>query len=227
MRTEVFIGIFLTIFGIVFLVVGITFIRTSSTTTQETDYIETLPLLSAVQLQDTRAGTEAVIEGRIAERNPLHDNGFVAYVRSEYQGERCTTDDDGNEDCEAIWIEDERITPTLWLDLVGGRTHFFNTDYDVQNVAVTEQSTETLIEKETRRYEGFKIGNPVFTKGIVTADEEGPALNADFIYGGNRDIYLTNRRDEAGSSLLGGIIFSAFGAVALIAGGVLLFIGFK
>jgi len=111
--------------------------------------------------------------------------------------------------------------------LAGGRTHLVNTNYEVQNVAVTEQSTKTLIEKETRRYEGFKIGNPVFAKGIVTADTDGPALNADFIYGGNRATYLSNRRDEAGSSFLGGIIFSVFGAVAIIAGGVLLFIGFK
>jgi len=227
MGTKVIVGIFLTIFGIVFLIVGISFVRASSATTQETDYIETLPLLNATQLQDTRAGTEAVIEGRIAERNALHDNGFVTYIRSEYQGERCTEDDDGNEDCEEIWIEDERITPTLWLDLTGGRTHFVNTNYELQNVAVTVQSTDTLIEKETRRYEGFKIGNPIFTKGIVTADAEGPALNADFIYGGNRNIYLTNQRNQAGNSLLGGIIFSAFGGVAIIAGGILLFIGFK
>jgi len=227
MRTEVVIGVFLSIFGVIFLGVGITFFSASSDIDQETDYVETLPLLEAAQLKDTQAGTEAVIAGQIAERNPLHDNGFVAYIRSEYRGERCTTDDDGNEDCEAIWIEDERVTPTLWLDLMGGRTHFVNTDYDVQNVAVTQQSIETLVIRETRRYEGFKIGNPVFAKGMVAVNAEGPAFRADFIYGGNRDVYLTNQRDEADSSFLGGIIFSVFGVAGIVAGGILLFIGFK
>ena len=226
MRVETIVGISISLAGLMFLAAGFVFFRSRSTLNQEIDHIEHLPLLTITRLQDAPSGEEAVIEGKIAERNMLLDHGFVAYIRSQYQGERCSRDDDGNEDCEPVWLDDGRVTPALWLDLPGGRTRLANSDYTLYNEPVIWRSTEWLVSYQTIRFRGFKIGNPIFTKGTVTTSD-GVAFKADFIYGGNRQAYLINQRDEAQSLVIGSLIFAGFGLAGLIAGGVLLYISFK
>jgi hypothetical protein len=211
--------------GTIFLAVGLYFVWVSFDVSRQIDQIESLPVLSLSQLNDTPLGTEAVIEGSVAERNPLHVNGFVAYVSFEYQGERCTTDDDGYQDCEDIWLQQESLTPNLWLDLPGGRARLSNTDYYVENAPVTWQTTETLVEYETLEYEGFKINNPVFIVGTVAKNGDIPAFNAEFIYGGDRDTYLSDERDDANGLFWFSIAFSTFGGVFVVIGGALLLFG--
>ncbi len=208
--------------GTIFLLVGLFIIRDSFNTGYRIDHVETLPLLNVAQLTSTPPGTEAVIEGKIAERNLLHINGFVAYISYEYQGERCTQDDDGHQDCKDIWTETEYLSPLLWLDLPDGRARVLDTEYRIENAPVTWRSTETLVEYKTLSYEGFKIGNPIFVGGDVPARAEGPAFNADFIYGGDRKTYLINQRGEATSLFVMGLVFSSVGGLFVIVGGVLL-----
>ena len=128
------VGILFTAASGIFLVVGLISLGASFDVSRQIDQTEALPVLSLAQLNDSPPDIEAVIEGKVAERNRLHVNGFVAYISFEYQGERCTTDDDGYQDCEQIWVEEERLTPHLWLDLPGGaspggRARLTNTDY--------------------------------------------------------------------------------------------------
>jgi hypothetical protein len=158
------------------------------------------------------------LEGKISERNPFQFRPFVAYVRREYQGQRCENDlndDDDDLDCEEVWVEDERVTPPLWLDLSGGRAKLANADYQIQYPAFTQQSTPTLIARETKSYQGFRIGDPVFVTGQVVSGAEGPELKASLVAGGNRASYLANSRREAG-------IFTWIGGGFAVVGGLLL-----
>lgn len=227
---RVIVGTIFTAAGSIFLIVGLISLGNSFDLNRHIDHIEALPVLTLAQLDDTPPETEAVLEGNVAERNPLHINGFVAYVSFEYQGERCTTDDDGHQDCEDIWLQQESLTPELWLDLPDGatprgRARLANTDYYVDNAPVIWQTTEALVEYETLEYKGFKINNPIFVVGTTTQNGDTPTFNAEFIYGGDRDTYLTNERDNASGLFWFSIAFSAFGGLFVIVGGALLIFG--
>jgi len=190
-------------------------------------------LRNVVQLGQTPPGAMVMLEGKIAERNLLLDQGFIAYVRSQYRGERCVTptpDNDNFDDsprCESIWIEEKRETPLLWLDLSGGRIQLTNTDYPLQNPPVTWQSTADLVKNQTVRYEGFKIGNPVFVQGMVVTGGNNPSFKADFLFGGDSQAYFDYRRSSNSILFLLGSIFTAVGAIALVVMGVILWAGRK
>jgi len=221
-------GLIFAVIGTIFLGVGLAIYGSSLDLRQQIDRAEALPLLTLDQLANRPAGTEALLEGKIAERNPLHAEGFVAYIRSEYRGERCTRDDDGYQDCESVWSEDEWQTPELWLDLAAGRAQVVNTNYELQNAPVTWQSTDTLIEYQTKRYRGFKINSPVLAGGVVARSNQAPAFAAKFIYGGTRQSYLADQRSQAGSLGTMGFVFGGLGGLfVLIGGGLIWFFNFK
>lgn len=190
-------------------------------------------LRSAAQLGQTPPGATVMLEGKIAERNPLLGQDFIAYVRSQYRGERCVTptpDNDNFDDpprCESIWVEEKRETPLLWLDLSGGRIQLANTDYPLQNPPVTWQSTAGLVKDQTLRYEGFKIGNPVFIQGMVATGGDNPTLKANFLFGGDSQAYFDYQRSSNSILFLLGSIFTAVGAIVLVVMGVILWIGRK
>ena len=220
MSPKFFVVIFLGLFGAVFLFVGGMFLWFSVDANREIEQQKQLPLLTAPQVADASPGIQAVIEGRIAERNQLFDQSFVAYTRSLYEGEHCTNsfDDDNDEPtCSPIWTDIEQLTPPLWLDVADGRTQLANDDYQMQSPPEMWLSTDSLVEDETIWYQGFKINSPVFALGNIIATANGPALQADFIYGGNRQAFFENREDTAFSFVWGGAIFAGFGLVALVA----------
>lgn len=205
--------------GAFFLLIGLIFVGVGMSSRREVDRLETLPLLDLAGLNDTAAGTEALLEGRVSERNPFQFRPFVAYIRQEYQGQKCEdnlNDDDNSLDCEAVWVEDERVTPPLWLDLPGGRARLTNTSYNIQNPGFTQQSTPYLIERETKFYRGFRIGDPVVVAGTVADDPEGPAFRATVVSGGDRPTYLANQRGEARLFTGIGGTFSGLGSLLII-----------
>lgn len=188
---------------------------------------------SATELAQTPAGTVIMAQGQIAERNTPFEQGFVAYTQSRYEGERCATptpnrdNEQGDAICEAIWVETGRETPLLWIDLFPGRMQLANTNYQLQNPPTTWQSTATLVKNQTVRYEGFKIGSPVFARGTVVTGEANPGLQAEFIFGGDSQAYFdAQRTNNAVLFLLGGL-FTGAGVIALAVGGVILWIGRK
>ena len=204
-----------------FLIIGVPFVWIGSTLNQETDKVAALPVLTVALLDENLIGQEAVLEGRLSERNPLQIQSFIAYTRREYQGQDCRTvfdDDDLDDDdyeCRAIWVEDERVTPPLWLDVAGGRMRVTNSDYAIQNGPVSWQSSEQLIENETKSYEGFKIGSPIFARGKVIRDD-GLALEAEFVYGGDRASYLASQQSGASVFYWVGLIFSLIGGLLVL-----------
>jgi hypothetical protein len=190
--------------------------------------------LTVELLDESLVGQEAVLEGRLSERNPLQFQSFIAYTRRKYGGEDCRTvfdDDDLDDDdyeCRAIWVEDERVTPPLWLDVAGGRVRIANDDYDIQNSPVSWQSSDQLVENETKSYEGFKIGSPIFARGKVIRDSAlsldsalskdgaGLALEAEFVYGGDRGSYLANQQGAAYVFYWLGLVFSLIGGLLVL-----------
>jgi len=107
----------------------------------------------------------------------------------------------------------------------GCTRQFPNSGYYVENAPVIWQTPEALIEHETLKYEGFKIGNPIFVAGTTAENGDVPAFNATFIYGGDRDTYLTNERNEVNALFWFSIAFGSFGGLFVIIGGTLLWFG--
>ncbi len=200
--------------GAIFLLVGLVILWFGILSNRQINTVESLPLFNSTQLVgQAKPGTKAVVEGKVSERNPLHAEGFAAYVRRRYLGERCTDSGDG-ETCDQVWIEDESLKPKLWLDLSDGRIQLANTDYVIQNAPDVRETTETLVEDQTLRYEGFRIGSPIFANGTVA--EPGPeaaAFNAALIYGGDRTSYFAAQREAADILFFLGLTFSLVGTV--------------
>jgi hypothetical protein len=206
--------------GVIFSLIGGGFLWGCFHTQQEIKTSEQIPLYTAAQLTDVSSNTRVAIEGRISEQNLSHFKGLVAYTARQYQGIECDDEDDENDDgdreCDEVWQEVERITPVLWLDLPDGRIRLENTDYELLDAPEVWQTTPRLIEYETLEYQGFRMGNPVFAIGKARTND-GVSLNADFLYGGDRQDYLASQTEEAKILLLMGIIFGGFGILFLSA----------
>jgi hypothetical protein len=174
--------------------------------------VERLSPLTSALLAESPVGQEGLIEGRVSERNPLHFRLFVAYVRYEYRGRE---DDNDNE---VKWVEDERVTPALLLDLPGGRVQLANGDYSLQGKLVTWQSEPTLnwdswSGEGTKSYEGLERGNPVVAIGTVVEGATGREFRAEWLYGGNQAAYIEEQRTSAEIARWVGLVFLLIGAV--------------
>ncbi|MCL4300069.1 MAG: hypothetical protein KJ077_30325 [Anaerolineae bacterium] len=217
MSNKKFTVLFFGLLGGLFLLIGLGLLVISTRLSEATRQAAALPLLNAVQLSQTPAGAVAVIEGKIAERNPLHAEGFVVYRRQLYRGERCSSQGGtATPNCEAVWTEEERVTPPVWLDLVDGRIRLANADYALYRPPSVWQSTEGLIKDRTVRYEGFKINSPVFAQGIVVVGEAASTFKADFLYGGSRDAYFSDQRSASNVFFWLGAAFTAIGGGVLV-----------
>jgi hypothetical protein len=206
----------LTLLGAAFVVAGVwAGVFGASAATAAADRAERLRPLSASTLEDTAPGGEALIEGRISDRNAPRFRELVAYVRQEYRG----SDDDGEE-----WREDERVTPRLLLDVPGGRAQIGNTDYALESPPVKWQESRTLTwngltSEGTKRYHGFAAGDTATAIGTVVSGREGPELRAELLFGGDRAAYIASQRGAAAFLPWFGLIFGVIG-LALAAGGV-------
>lgn len=216
-----FVTLFLSLFGGLFVLVGLGLLLLNTRLSAATEQAAALPLLNAAQLSQGSPGAVAMIEGKIAERNSLHAEGFVVYLRQRYQGEQCDVQSGtATPKCEAVWTEEERITPPVWLDLPDGRVRLANADYALQHPPAVWQSTETLIEDETVRYEGFKINSPVFAQGTVMVDGTASVFKADFLYGGDRDAYFADQQSANKLVFWLGVAFTIIGSGVLLGLGV-------
>ena len=177
--------------------------------------IEGLAPLTAVLLANSPPGRTGLIEGRISERNPTQFRLFVAYVRYEYQGE----DDDGD----SQWVEDERVTPPLLLDLPGGRVQLENSDYDLQGDLIEWLSEPNLtwdrLNREgTKSYRGFERGNPILAVGAIVEGATGREFRAEWLYRGTRTVYIEGQRSSTEVASWIGWVFILIGAVAFSLG---------
>jgi hypothetical protein len=220
--------------GGLLLLVGLVLLLLGRSQAQETERLAAGPVVdSLTQLSQTPPGGAVMVQGKIAERNALLEQEFVAYVRDQYGGERCVTPTPtrdsyhGGTICEPIWTEDKRETPRLWLELSEGRVQLANTDYRLEKPSATWQSTPGLVKDQTVRYQGFKIGALVSTHGTVVMDGDTPTLRAEFIYGGDSQTYFDEQRSGTGILFLLGGIFAIVGAIVLGFMGVVAWVGRK
>lgn len=221
--------------GALFLLVGVGLLLWGNSQAQAIEQAASGPVVRSVaELSQASSGTVVTLEGKLAERNPLLERDFVAYISRQYRGERCVTptpDNDNFDDppqCEAIWVEVKRETPPLWLDLSGGRAQLANRDYRLEQPAGVWQSTEALVKDQTLRYEGFKINDPVFIQGTVaSASAATPTLTAEFIFGGDSEAYFAGQRRSNSVLFFLGVAFSIVGAVCAIIGGAIWWQGWQ
>ena len=173
--------------------------------------LEQLPPLSAATLKDQPGGTESLVEGVVSRDNRVVFRDFVAYVREELD---VTTDSDG--DREETWRSDGGETPGLLLEAGGvvrvnkgyGIARGHHVWYDEATLGFNRQPRDG-----SERYHGLVAGGPVTAVGTVVDGPEGKELDAQTLFGGTRDEYLTSRRGVAASlPILGGI----FGVVGLL-----------
>lgn len=225
MSSKKFAVLFFGVFGGLFLLMGLGLLGIGARLSEATRQAASLPLFNAAQLSQAPPGAAAMIEGKIAERNPLHAEGFAVYRRQLYQGERCSSQGGtATPKCEAVWTEEERVTPPVWLDLADGRIRLANADYALYHPPAVWQSTGALIKDQTVRYEGFKINSPVFAQGTVIVDEADSVLKADFLYGGSRDAYFSDQRSANNVFFWLGVAFTGIGSTVLLVLGVSLLV---
>lgn len=209
-------GLFLALFGSLFVAVGIGIGYFGARFANDAaDRAERLPLFSARDIDRSGGNQEVIVEGVVSARNPARFRDFVAYVREEYQG----TDEDGDAD----WREDERVTPPLLLELPDGLVEIMNDTYRMQSPPQRWQESNTLSwnglsGEGTKRYEGFAANQPVMALGRIVRGQEGQALEAEFLYGGDRAAYVARQRSDAAMLPIFGLIFGGVGAIMALAG---------
>lgn len=196
--------------GFVFGSVGVGFVIGGMSNQQQIETTQSIPLFTAAQLAEVVSGTPVSVEGRISERNESAFEGLVIYTEHQYRGTEC--DSDG--DCREVWLETERVTPALWLDVAGDRVRLNNTDYALYYYPEIWQTTPELVEYETREYRGFRRGALVYVSGRVKTND-GVTIEAEFVSGGSRDDYVAARRAEVFFLLLFGLIFGGIGIAFL------------
>lgn len=136
------------------------------------------------------AGSEVLIEGRISQLNQPHYRDFIAYVREEYRG----TSDNGV----ALWVEDQRVTPALLIDLAGGSVRLANNDYRLDSPHQRWQTSDKLFAPNagiagTKRYTGLIGDLPVTAIGVLVYGPGGAELRTSFIFGGTRAEYIASQ----------------------------------
>jgi hypothetical protein len=209
--------IFLIGFGLVFVAIGI-FMATvgARQAGAEAERAERLRPLSVAALDDSQPGREALIEGRISNRNPALFQEFVAYVREEYRG--------SDEDDRERWEEDERRTPPLLIELADGIVSLANDSYILDSPPHHWQESQSarawnsLTGEGTKRYRGFQAGDAALAIGTLAPGSAGLELQAERVYGGTRDSYIADRRQAALWMPRIGAIFGAIGAAIAIGG---------
>lgn len=209
-----FVSLFLLGFGVIFLAVGVGMATLGTRQARaEAERAERLAPLGAAALDDSQPGREVLVEGRVSARNRALFRDFVAYLREEYRGS-----DDNNRD---KWVEDERHTPPLLIELSGGTVALADDQYRLDNPAHTWQepgarSWNGFTGEGTKRYRGFAAGDPVMAIGVLVRGREGLDLRAEWLYGGTRADYIAGQRSSAAFLPWFGGLFALIGT--LIAG---------
>ena len=142
----------LLIAGIVFLGFGTTFaFLFPADSAERADRLEALVPKSVTQLSDTPANDDVFIEGVISADNLTVYDAYVAY-----KSEKCTTDSEGDTECELI----ERATPPLVIQVPDGVVQVINNTY-------TLGGSFSVYREGDLDYIGFVAGDTVILEGVV------------------------------------------------------------
>lgn len=161
--------------------------------------VQRLTPISAVRLEDSPPGSEAMIEGIVSRRNSLSGAGFVAYTR--FVARR---DEDGN----LTWKREEEVRPPLLVDLPDGTVQVTGA-YSLYDPAAREtQGDERLV--------GLRVGDPLLAVGRLVEGRESIELEADFVAGVGRNEFLESQRAAGLFFRYSGAFVGACGTMLLI-----------
>ncbi len=209
----------LLLLGGIFALVGVALPAFGHLFRNEAAQIEGMPLLSRAELRNSPAGSPALVEGRLNPRNEATFQGFVAYRCEEFQG----WDDPDAEDRKERWVEIEKVTPPLRLNLPDGEVRIVNDSYTLKSGQLDTESGPGQWQSRpdlawdpearvgTRRCYGYRPGVAVLALGRVGWGPDGPALSAEWIYGGRQADYVAGQRNAALVMTIVGLVFGVVG----------------
>jgi hypothetical protein len=163
--------------------------------------VQRLEPISYAAFEDGAPGREAMIEGRLSERNREGAEGFIAYTH--YVAE---VEPDGDR----TWREVEQVRPPLLVELPGGLVQLRG-DYSLSG-------TMERYEQAGQRIEGLRPGARVIALGELVEGQEGIELAAEFVAAGTRAEYLSGAREAS-------VFFSVFGRTMLCGSALMLAVG--
>lgn len=171
----------------------------------DTARVRRLQPISYVAFEDGAPGREALIEGRLSERNRAGAEGFVVYTRYVAQVEA---------DGDRVWRSVETARPPLLVELPGGGLVRVRGDYTLSGSLESE-------ERGPLRVEGLRAGAALIAVGELVEGQESVELQADLIAAGARDDYLRSSRGASAFFAIFGRSLLAVSAL-MLAGGILL-----
>ncbi|MCU0495091.1 MAG: hypothetical protein MUD01_26180 [Chloroflexaceae bacterium] len=208
--------LFLLLFGLCFVALGVGLgVFGAQAASASAARAERLTPLSAGALGSGALGQEVLVEGVVDASNQPRFRNFVAYTMDEYQGR------DNND--RQNWDERERVTPPL-LIAVGNRTmQLANNNYRLEGNLVEWRNSEsltasTVFEEGTKRYQGLEPDATVMSIGTLVRGQNGLALQAEFIFAGNRAAYIASQQEGAFALRIVGLIFGIVGGILALAG---------
>lgn len=195
-------------------------------------YLESLKHYSAFtpqQLVEVRDLKSGYVEGLISDRNSVLVEDFVTYIRFNYEGldkrwESNPSTMNMNDEVlvrRPIWQEDERITPSLLLDVDDNQVQIA-AGYNIHHPLHTWVSTVTYKIDITKKYEGFHSGDRVVAVGQPALNQQTPILNARALHSGTFEDYCNSYRSGGWFGLIAGIFLIVIGLIGSIVGIILL-----
>jgi hypothetical protein len=195
----------LTGLGSIFLLAGILVgWLVPSLSSGQADRIAAMTSSTVAALQDTRAGSEVLVEGRISDDNPALIDSYVVYVVYE-----CLYDSEEDRECAKI----REVTPPLLLALSDGIIDITNDSYEWIG-------TRHLVGEGDTEYGGIEIGDEVLALGILSASEPAPQIEAEFIALGTQAELVAELRGQSAFWRLFGVAFAIIGLSLALAGGI-------
>jgi hypothetical protein len=213
---RLFSRLFLLLFGLFFVALGLGLgVFGAQAAGTSATRAERLMPLSASEVGRGAVGQEVLVEGVLDERNEPRFRNFVAYTMDEYQGL--------NSNNRENWDERERVTPPILITVGNRAMQLANDNYQLEGNLSEWRSSDTLsaatlFDEGTKRYQGLERGATVTSIGTLVRGQEGLALQAEFIFAGNRAAYIASQQEGAFVLRIVGLIFGIIGGLFALIG---------
>lgn len=164
-----------------------------------------LPSPDGRSIAGTPAGTEVIVDGRIAASQPTRFRDFVAYVKEEEERDAKQRERRG------YWKVVDSVKPPLDVVAAHGNLRIVNTTYAIVFPATRWRDVSKVIDTA---YSGLVANEPVFVHGRVA----GGGLDAMKVGSGTRASYLATMAGNVSTAWWLGVGFQTLGGLLLVAG---------
>ncbi|MEM7114086.1 MAG: hypothetical protein AAF614_16745 [Chloroflexota bacterium] len=161
---------------------------------QRAEVAELTPL-TLDELRETAVGERVLIEGTISPDTAEQAVGLVAYNLY-----RSGENSDGEDTLELA----DSVTPPLTLQVPNGLVRIGNDSYDIRAIAQTAN-------EDNLHYSGFGRRDALFVVGTLTAVDEIPLLNAEFVSAGTQADFVAEQNLFIGGWWLFACVFAVIG----------------